>query len=198
LFLRAISRISTILLDSFVIPFHRKSVFSPLPGVAGERMHGKGRAAEMRRLIDSSARKNRFRAVARVGLSVYLALSLGLFPLLRVAHLVLADHGHRYCDKHQQFEDVPRDSVGVLVGAARGATAHIWSGSKPSPKPQQHLACSLLNSGVSCNGTPLPNQPPAVARPAQIQATACGQQETFVSCPLLLTAPKTSPPFIAA
>jgi hypothetical protein len=133
-------------------------------------------------------------------LAAYLVLFLGLAPAAQLAHLADVDHGHWFCDEHGQIEDLPhgaavawnRPPASTTTEGNQGATAR----GVPGTQGEAHVACSLLNHGTSRTSLPLPAQAPAAIEHARGFVLECLRQEGFASCPLLRSAPKTSPPLV--
>jgi hypothetical protein len=142
------------------------------------------------------------REVPRDLLAAFLVFLLGLAPTLQLAHLATADHGHRFCDEHHQVEDLPH---GAAVGWNRQPASSATKGNHAPtaqegqmPQGQAHAACLFLNQATSRVSLPSPAQTPAAIEYAQGFVLVCSRQQDFVPCPLLLSAPKTSPPLVAA
>jgi hypothetical protein len=136
----------------------------------------------------------------QLGVAVCLAAWIGLLPVSQFFHYAFASHDHRYCNDHQQFEDLPRTASpigrdGLLDGSFEPSSG-LSQGSTTGP--QQHLACPFLNGGSS-----LKFQERADARSTRSARVAClqAERERFApppSIPLLLRAPKTPPPCTAS
>jgi len=135
-------------------------------------------------------------------LAAYLVLFLGLAPAAQLAHLADLDHGHRFCDEHRQIEDLQHGAA--VVGNGLPASASIEGNQAatargvPGTQGEAHVACSLLNHGTSRTSLPFPAQAPAAIEHARVSVLECLRQEGFATCPLLRSAPKTSPPFVVA
>jgi hypothetical protein len=144
----------------------------------------------------------RFRSPIGIALSVYLAAWLGFFPLLQIAHLTLDSHTHRFCEQHHQIEEfsheAPSDPDSLRESTDKSRVKSKWITDRAESKPQQHIACSVLNYSTSRDPIVLSDQPAAVIQPGQPNAPASSRETEFLPCPLLLTAPKTSPPIVAA
>ena len=159
----------------------------------------------MRRVVapQSCTRQSckRTRSAIRVVLAGYLALWFGLSPILQAAHLVTSDHAHRFCEEHHRFEDVARGQgihetmAGALSGRRPAASSLAAA---PSAPRQPHVACAILNHCTSLDPLLPFGRASASAELDQHIVRQSRRQESFLSCPLLLTAPKTSPPLVAA
>jgi hypothetical protein len=130
------------------------------------------------------------------------AVWIAFLPLLQGAHIRLADHGHRFCPEHAQLEDVDRDRASILADLPgdRRSGDHVspWLRNARGTRPHLHVACSLLNHHTS-SGLLQPHcEPAATTQTDQPRTLAPLRPEAFAQCPLLLAAPKTSPPFFAA
>jgi hypothetical protein len=138
----------------------------------------------------------------RVALAVYLAFWFALFTVLQVVHLSDSHHAHRFCEEHQQFEEVARED-GVAEGmlgtfpAVRGPASSPVATVHPGPS-LTHVSCSILNYSTSRHPVLLLVQASVSVESAPGIARAFWRQKDFLCCPLLLTAPKTSPPFVTA
>jgi hypothetical protein len=136
------------------------------------------------------------RRALRSLLASYLVCLLGVSPVLGLAHLLTADHGHSYCDEHHQIEDVP---LGPLDAARSGTSRERESLARakglPNPGSTPHTSCPFLNYG-GLHTAPLPagGQTATVVQEQKSLAAQTSGQGDFPSCPLLLAAPKTSPP----
>lgn len=135
-------------------------------------------------------------------LVLYLASWLGLLPLIQVAHLTLADHDHRYCEIHHQIEDVPRANAGqhldLPVATGLFATSAAALESAAGMPPQSHAPCLVLNHVTYKDPALIDGRSLFDTAGAQVDHQARWQSAMFVPCPLLLSAPKTSPPGLAA
>jgi hypothetical protein len=131
----------------------------------------------------TSLRRARIRVVARV----MLAVALPAHPLQDALHVSLADHSHRFCVQHQQFEDV---TLAAPAPAGRGTFLAAWSA------PHQHHPCHALNL-----------HSPSATRPAlRFCAGGSPTVDTLRPAPsvaprsqgpVFLIAPKNSPPLAA-
>jgi hypothetical protein len=131
----------------------------------------------------------------RTLLAACLAVCVALPSTLQLAHLATADHGHSYCDEHHQFEDVPRRALVAQEDQPVDASGSPTAKRLPGSQSLIHVACSCLNCSSLQAPFPGPAQAPA-AVPSRPTVTPAGsQQAAFAVCPLLLSAPKTSPPF---
>jgi hypothetical protein len=147
---------------------------------------------------DSCKLANWCRTLPGVVLSVYLAAWIGFFTLIPIAHIVFADHGHRYCSEHRQIEDIPRDDGQAQNQLSVHTSSHgSWSVETPVSQSLLHIACSILNYVSS----PFPllhtDQSPTLECSDQPQLLASVRQERLVLRSALLVAPKTSPPSVA-
>jgi len=133
---------------------------------------------------------------AGAAVSACLALWLGLFPAFQAAHLVLADHDHCFCSEHSRIEDVPR-AASRGVSAPHSADSSPRLGTSPASRPRSNPPDLLLNFSLGREPL-LPAAQPAAWRMAD-SAPALKPRllEDTVAQPLLLAAPKTSPPAIA-
>ncbi|MFH0902440.1 MAG: hypothetical protein V2A73_17560 [Pseudomonadota bacterium] len=144
----------------------------------------------------------RARSVLRAALAGYLAAWFVSSPLVQVAHLVFADHNHHYCEKHHQVEDIPGKGPAADAHPADATAAGGEDGSRRLTIPtgsthSAHVGCSILNSGTTRDPRLLHRSYPApVGQPLFTGSLVLLWPDGFVSCPLLLTAPKTSPPFV--
>lgn len=135
-------------------------------------------------------------------LAAYLAFFLGLAPVVHLAHLVSGEHGHAYCAEHRQIEDVPRDTLPASapsrVTPARAQAPFPSAEGAPGRAAEAHAACLILN-GCALQAPLLASAQTSVVVLADRGADSeRPQQGSFALCPLLLAAPKTSPPFVAA
>ena len=150
----------------------------------------------------STKPRQRLGAAVSAVLAVYLTTWLGLLPVFQVVHLGLAGHEHFYCADHDQFEDVQRDSAVGDPDAHSTAdrntadTASLKTASGPSP--QRHVACTVLNLVTSRNPMSVTSQLALDRHPDQRCTLASVRLPEFTASPLLLAAPKTSPPGRAA
>ncbi len=137
-----------------------------------------------------------------VALSLYLTAWFALFPLLEVAHLTFADHAHRYCNEHGQIEDVPREYAlthDVLPLTSDGGNVQLsWLNHTPDVKSLLHIACSILNHKEARDPLLPPGPPELVTHPDQVHPLTFIALEGISPYGLLFTAPKTSPPLLAA
>jgi hypothetical protein len=131
-------------------------------------------------------------------LYAYLALWLSLFPVFQAAHLAFADHAHCFCHEHLRIEDVPRRELWR-------SQAEQWLG--PDSRRRSVLASrpqtnnppdSLLNFSLSRDPVLLAAGPVAVQLADVIPTSGPAQLEGSAPQPLLLLAPKTSPPLVAS
>ncbi|MBN2575492.1 MAG: hypothetical protein JXP73_13090 [Deltaproteobacteria bacterium] len=127
---------------------------------------------------------------------------VGLAPSIQLAHLASLDHGHQYCEEHHRIEDIPR--------GRRQATYAAWATLTreriPLPiataeheyAPNAHVPCPILNCCALC--VPLLTSGQTAGAVVADRGVAADRpcQEGFVICPLLLSAPKTSPPLAVA
>jgi hypothetical protein len=117
--------------------------------------------------------------------------------MLGLAHMLRADHSHSYCDEHEQFEDIPLGQTGEAPSgnSHEGTPLALASGLPPSG-PTSHAACPFLNQGALLTA-PLPASAQTSTAILQEKSIAVpdSRQADFHACPLLLAAPKTSPPF---
>jgi hypothetical protein len=133
-------------------------------------------------------------------LSAYLVLFLGFAPVLGLAHLAAGDHFHRFCEEHQQIEDVARtpqdnrDRRPTLPPAGENRTS--LRGGVPGPLGDTHVACSFLNHAPARASLPSPTHESDVVLQKRAVPESLGRGK-FSPRPLLLSAPKTSPPFVA-
>ena len=138
-----------------------------------------------------------WRLVLRGLLAAYLACFVGGDRLLGFAHLAFSDHRHAFCEEHGQFEDLPKPSTSAREtsdpispdGTARGALASTFV---------SHSACLFLNGRNLQAPLQVADQVPTVALESNDRNQVGPRQDAIVTCPLLLSAPKTSPPFVAA
>jgi len=145
---------------------------------------------------NTSFRPSGARRAPRSLLAAYLACLLGVSPVLGLVHVLTADHGHSYCDEHQQIEDIPLSPL----DAARPGTSREWEplaqvNGLPKPGSGAHTSCPFLNHGA-LHTAPLPaSSQTASALPEEKSvAVQTSRQAGFPTCSLLLAAPKTSPP----
>jgi hypothetical protein len=135
-------------------------------------------------------------------LAVYLVCFLGIAPVLQLAHLAATDHGHRFCHEHDRFEDLPYDSMAVRNGAVAAPSAAEGQSSAtsgvPGPRGELHIACLFLNHGASRSSLPSPAPILAAVEEGQGFVPEGQQSRGFLPCPLLRSAPKTSPPLVVA
>ncbi|MDD5307653.1 MAG: hypothetical protein PHU25_10075 [Deltaproteobacteria bacterium] len=135
---------------------------------------------------------------ARVGLLAYLVVWLSAGIAIQLLHVRSADHGHRYCPEHQQVEDVIAAGAGDAI--ARGTPRGVFRGERAlvqdeATTPRQgHVACTFLNASSSRNLlSPGGSQCAAIFKEPPAPASAVSKA-IAASCPLLLIAPKHSPP----
>jgi hypothetical protein len=134
---------------------------------------------------------------ATVMLSVTLATQCGLLPLFSLFHLAFADHDHRFCSEHRQVEDVPALDHGArALSAFTARTAAAWSRSPAASSPLAHLACHVLNGTIAREPVALAVTPIPAARVGG-ETMPAREQGRAPERPLLLSAPKTSPPSVA-
>lgn len=133
-----------------------------------------------------------------VGMIVTLAVGMVLLPLLRVAHLHLADHDHRYCPEHGTLEVVPRVAATSAPRSSHGSPGY----SLAQRSDGSHQTCVLLGGTLSrelglCEAAP-PGRPCAFG-PESGCVTLCAQEGRSTPARwMLLAAPKQSPPGIAS
>jgi hypothetical protein len=130
-------------------------------------------------------------------LAVYLVAWFCLLPLLQAAHFAFADHAHRFCRHHQQIEDIPRRKPSERsIPGSLIESQNAWSKSTPRTA-LLHVACALSNTSTLRDPLLHSEQSPAIARAYRIGVLVTSVQEVLRACPLLLNAPKTSPPVAA-
>lgn len=138
------------------------------------------------------------RKALRYSVAAYLACFLGLAPCIQLAHLSTSDHGHSYCEEHQQIEDIPRKPAAYAARAALAGHRTPLATAARGYGPGAHLAC-LFSNCYALHAPLLTSGQTAVAELADRGVVVDRpRQEVFVTCRLLLSAPKTSPPFVAA
>ena len=126
-----------------------------------------------------------------------LVVWLGLIPLFQVAHFVFADHDHRFCEHHHRIEDIPRREPSqrwTLDKIVEGQNA--WS-TRGREAMLLHAPCAILNHTPLRESLLIAGGPCAIVRSDQNRVLITSTQEIVRARPLLLTAPKTSPPFAA-
>jgi hypothetical protein len=142
-------------------------------------------------------RRAELRWTAGSVLSVYLVAWLALIPLLQMFHLAFADHDHRFCERHHQIEDVPRRNP-AEPWRPNEITAGESAWSKRSPHAMLlHVACAVLNQGTFRDPAVPSGSPLIAVQSDRSPGFVTSVQVVLRACPLLLTAPKTSPPFAA-
>jgi hypothetical protein len=127
----------------------------------------------------------------------YLALWLALFPVFQAAHLTFADHAHCFCHEHLRIEDVPRaEPSESRAGDRLGHDSHLRS--LRAARPRTNPPDTLLNFGLDREPT-LPDSRPAATQLGDMVATSLpAQVGASAPQPILLLAPKTSPPSLAS
>lgn len=130
-------------------------------------------------------------------LSLYLTAWFALFPILQVAHLTFADHGHRFCNEHLQIEDVPLEH-GLVHDSLRVSQQPSLSDHTPDEESLRHIACSILNHKETREPLLATCQPVLVTYVDQFHPLTFIRSEDISPYRLLFSAPKTSPPILAA
>lgn len=137
------------------------------------------------------------RLVLRGLLAAYLACFVGGDRLLGFAHLAFSEHRHAFCAEHDQFEDLPKAIDSVRETSAPSSPERTAKAAMLSSFAA-HTACLFLNGRTFQAPLQLVDQTPSVAPANQILDPLCSRQDIVPVCPLLLSAPKTSPPLVAA
>jgi hypothetical protein len=136
------------------------------------------------------------RPILRCLLAAYLACSVGGDRLLGLAHLAFSDHRHAFCVEHGSFEDLPKLNDHAAKPASDQGPRAAGAGDLASPFAA-HSACLFLNGRTFQAHIDLANQEPAVTPEQRALEQACPSHDGAVVGTLLLSAPKTSPPFVA-
>ncbi len=130
------------------------------------------------------------------GLSLYLVVWFGCLPLFQAAHLLFADHDHRFCERHHRIEDVPRinDSDRSGSNALVPGRNALFAGERPAILG----ACAILNHSAFRDLSLITGGLLTTARSELVRVDRECVDEVVRPRTLLLAAPKTSPPRVAA
>jgi hypothetical protein len=133
--------------------------------------------------------------------SVCLILTIGLIPVLFALHIIFASHAHRYCVEHGQIEDVeikaqgrPSTLESLEYSSSKGYSC-VKDASRSATK--SHLACTILNNHLSRNQLFPGSCRYAIAGSDSAKYIGNIPDNIEPSCPLVLLAPKQSPPLPA-
>jgi hypothetical protein len=177
-----VNRRQLFMLDSISFVGHQSTVEVSLPAAMRTRTIPKSRS---------------WRLALRGLLAAYVACFVGGERLLGFAHLAFSDHRHAFCEEHGQFEDLPKSSASAREASAPSSPDWTARGALASTFVA-HTACLFLNGRTFQAPLQLTAQVPIVAPANQLLDQLCSRQDGVPVCPLLLSAPKTSPPFRAA
>jgi hypothetical protein len=145
----------------------------------------------------TSPESSSWRPALRCLLAVYLACFVGGDRLLGLAHLALSDHRHTFCDEHGWYEDLPKTS-------ATPAPPPASTDQDPSTigvlavTLSPHSTCLFLNGRTFRAPLQIADPEPEATLGRRAFDRARPGHDGLVGCRLLLSAPKTSPPFVAA
>ncbi len=120
-------------------------------------------------------------------------VALWMLPLVAaVAHS--REHGHRYCQEHQAFEEMTR-SAGQSVLGTTGEALLLTSVPAPATAtpPALHESCPLLTAGAR-DEVPSAELAYSFGERLDVSRPATAPPGALSSLPILATAPKASPP----
>jgi len=157
-------------------------------------MDEEARLAKMRH---GTTELSRLRGPLGIGFSLLVAAWFCLLPVFHAVHLAFADHDHTSCLEHHRIEDVPRTNPALRAIPAAVAKLPQWTANRTDPAPQPHDPCAILGLTIAQGSMVSLRQSTTEAgvddRPGLAPAS---RQEHLPGRPLLLSAPKTSPPLV--
>lgn len=148
----------------------------------------------------TSTQSRLWRPALRCLLALYLACSVGGDRLLGLAHLAFSDHRHVFCEEHGRFQDLPKTSPSVRETSWNPVIPEqdLTAVSASPASFAVHTDCAFLNGRSFQGPLQFAEQGPAATPEHHRLDRECPRQDGVAGCSLLLSAPKTSPPVVAA